>query len=182
MSELNLRRVFGSRVYLGISALLVIYMAGVGLYAALRESPDARAQREEASAVKTGQVVYMGHCASCHGRQLEGQPEWRRPGADGRMPAPPHDETGHTWHHPDDYLIHVVEQGIVAGVDRPVGYEGNMPAFGAVLSHVEVLAVLAYIKNAWPYDHRAWQAALNAPVRGAPPADSAGNGRATGIR
>ena len=171
-----------SRHYLAISALLVVYMGSLAVYAAMRESPDARAQREEASVVKTGQVVYTSHCAACHGQKLEGQPDWRRPGIDGRMPAPPHDETGHTWHHPDDYLIHVVEQGIVAGIDRPIGYVGNMPAFGAVLSRAEVLAVLAYIKNAWPPDHRAWQAATNAPVKGAPLAGSAGNDRAPGIR
>ena len=171
------------RHYLGISALLVTYMAGLGVYATTRESPNARAKREEASLVQAGRAVYAGHCAACHGQKLEGQPDWRRPGADGRMPAPPpHDETGHSWHHPDDYLVHVVEQGIVAGVDRPVGYQGNMPAFGAVLSHAEVLAVLAYIKNAWPPDHRAWQAATNAPVKGAPLAGSAGSDQAPGIR
>ena len=165
----------------------MVYLAGLGVYASTRESPAARAQREEASVVKAGQAVYTNHCAACHGQQLEGQRDWRNPGADGRMPAPPHDETGHTWHHPDNYLIHVVEQGIVAGLDRPTGYEGNMPAFGAVLSHGEVLAVLAYIKNAWPSDHRAWQAATNtpvksAPVKGPPLAGSAGSGRASGIR
>ena len=175
------------RYYLVISALLVTYMAGLAVYASTREAPDARAKREEASVVKTGQAVYTSHCAACHGSKLEGQPDWRRPGADGRMPAPPHDETGHTWHHPDDYLVHVVEQGIVAGVDRPLGYAGNMPAFGAVLSHAEVLAVLAFIKNAWPSDYRAWQAASNtpvksAPIKGAPLAGSARSDQAPGIR
>ncbi len=175
------------RLYLGISALLVIYMAGLGVYASTRESPGARAQREDAAVLKVGQAVYASHCAACHGQKLEGQPDWRRPAADGRMLAPPHDETGHTWHHPDHYLVRVVEQGIVAGVDRPISYVGNMPAFGAVLSHAEVLAVLAFIKAAWPLDHRAWQAAINArvenaPLKGAPLAGSARSAQAPGIR
>ncbi len=43
-----------------------------------------------------GKVLYGQHCASCHGAQLEGQPDWRRPDKDGILPAPPHDATGHT--------------------------------------------------------------------------------------
>ena len=73
------------------------------------------------------------------------------------MPAPPHDESGHTWHHDDRYLIHVVRHGIVAGTDRPPDYQGNMPAFGALLSNEEVIATLSFIKSRWSFDYRAWQ-------------------------
>ena len=43
-----------------------------------------------------GAQLYAENCASCHGANLEGQADWRSPGPDGRLPAPPHDETGHT--------------------------------------------------------------------------------------
>ncbi|MBL4645745.1 MAG: c-type cytochrome, partial [Rhizobiales bacterium] len=49
--------------------------------------------------VKKGAVIYAEYCASCHGADLEGQPNWQSPDADGKMPAPPHDQRGHTWHH-----------------------------------------------------------------------------------
>jgi hypothetical protein len=46
--------------------------------------------------VTRGKVVYAEQCASCHGTNLEGQPNWRHRLPNGRMPAPPHDATGHT--------------------------------------------------------------------------------------
>ena len=53
-----------------------------------------------------GQKVYGEYCASCHGANLEGQPDWKRRLENGRMPAPPHDESGHTWHHSDQDRHH----------------------------------------------------------------------------
>ena len=49
-----------------------------------------------ASQVMAGQQLYADNCASCHGASLEGQPDWRRRLDTGRMPAPPHDDSGHT--------------------------------------------------------------------------------------
>ena len=53
----------------------------------------------------SGQTLYTNNCASCHGAKLEGQPNWRSPNADGVLPAPPHDPTGHTWHHDNGLLF-----------------------------------------------------------------------------
>ncbi len=115
--------------------------------------------------VTLGKKVYGQHCASCHGVNLEGQPNWKQPGADGRLPAPPHDKSGHTWHHPDSYLIHVVKEGLIPGVDKPIDYQNNMPAFGQVLSDIEVIAVLTYIKSTWSIDYQEWQEETNKPVK-----------------
>lgn len=100
--------------------------------------------------VAQGKSVYDKHCASCHGARLEGQPEWRTRKPDGRLPAPPHDETGHTWHHPDALLIDIVKNGLVPGRTAPDGYQSDMPAYAGVISDMEITAVLAYIKSAWP--------------------------------
>ena len=62
--------------------------------------------------VDLGRVVYAENCASCHGVALEGQDDWQQRDADGYLPAPPHDETGHTWHHPDPYLFLITKYGI----------------------------------------------------------------------
>ncbi|MFA7430654.1 MAG: cytochrome c [Rhodospirillaceae bacterium] len=122
--------------------------AGVALAAFLAPWP----QDEDLVAPETvalGQQVYGEHCASCHGATLEGEtPEWRTRKDNGSLPAPPHDETGHTWHHPDQQLFAITKRGIAPFA--PEGYVSDMPAFGDVLSDREIWAVLAYIKSTWP--------------------------------
>jgi len=95
-----------------------------------------------------GSVIYAENCASCHASDLKGEPDWRRPRADGYMPAPPHDQTGHTWHHPDAHLIEITRIGSEAMVGG--NYRSRMGGFGDVLSEQEIVAVLAYIKSTWP--------------------------------
>ena len=107
---------------------------------------------DDPGVVKRGAEVYAAHCASCHGKHLEGQPEWRKRGEDNRLPAPPHDETGHTWHHPDRLLFRMTKYGPSALVRG--GYESNMPGFEGVLSDADILATLSYIKSTWPEEIR----------------------------
>jgi mono/diheme cytochrome c family protein len=64
------------------------------------------------------------------------------------MPAPPHDEEGHTWHHPDEMLFNITKHGLVPDY-APPGYQTDMPAFGATLSDDEILAVLSFIASHW---------------------------------
>jgi len=113
--------------------------------------------------LRLGKKVYAENCASCHGVNLEGQPDWKRRLDNGRMPAPPHDETGHTWHHSDRNLFIVTKSGLAAIVP---GYESDMPAFEALLTDAEIAAVLAYIKSTWPERQRAFQAKISANDRG----------------
>jgi mono/diheme cytochrome c family protein len=114
------------------------------LLAACGEAADPR----DAQQVALGAKVYAQHCTSCHGARLEGQPNWRERLPNGRMPAPPHDESGHTWHHPDDVLFAIVNNGLVPPY-APQGYESDMPAFAGKLSEDEIWAVLAFIKSHW---------------------------------
>ncbi len=107
--------------------------------------------------VSRGKAVYASQCAACHGVNLEGQPEWRTRRPNGRLPAPPHDASGHTWHHPDQVLFAITKDGLVPGVTAPTGYESDMPAFKATLSDADIAAVLAYIKSSWPAELRAAQ-------------------------
>jgi len=74
----------------------------------------------------------------------------------GRLPAPPHDESGHTWHHSDKQLFIIVKNGLAAIAP---GYESDMPTFGGVLTDVQIMAVLGYIKSTWPERAQAYQAA-----------------------
>ena len=108
--------------------------------------------------VRLGEVVYAEHCAACHGEQFEGQPDWRRALPDGTLPAPPHDETGHTWHHPDEQLFQITKQGVAAFA--PEGYETDMPGYAEALSDDEIRAVLDFIKSTWPAEIRERQASI----------------------
>lgn len=106
-----------------------------------------------------GQQVYSTRCASCHGDAMQGQPNWQTPNADGTMPAPPHDVSGHTWHHPDAVLFQIVQQG--GQSVSPPGYNNAMPAFGGTLSDKEIWAVLSFIKSTWSLDVQRQQEATN---------------------
>ncbi len=109
-----------------------------------------------------GARVYVAHCASCHGANMEGEPDWRNRKPDGRLPAPPHDASGHTWHHPMDMLFRMTRDGIVPPL-APDGYESDMPAFGGVLSDNEIRAVLSHIESRWPDEIRQMRAQRFAP-------------------
>jgi mono/diheme cytochrome c family protein len=127
-------------------------LAIIGFALAVSACGD-RASRGKADPFDRAQValgagLYVEHCAACHGAKLEGQPDWRRPLPNGRMPAPPHDESGHTWHHTDQALFGMVKKGLVPDY-APKGYVSDMPAFGDKLSDAEIWAVLAFIASHW---------------------------------
>ena len=113
--------------------------------------------------IAAGETLYAENCASCHGAELEGQPDWRRRLDNGRMPAPPHDETGHTWHHSDRNLFIVTKGGVGAVVP---GYESDMPAFEKVLTDDEIADILSFIKSTWPDRQREFQAEVSANDKG----------------
>ncbi len=136
--------------------LAVLLVAGT-LVSALWSSSAPRADPANATQVALGRTAYAKHCASCHGAKLEGQPNWRDRLPNGRMPAPPHDETGHTWHHPEGVLFGITKEGLVPGKYAPKGYQSDMPGFGGELSDDEIWAVLAYVKSTWPQRELAYQ-------------------------
>lgn len=135
-------------------AVLGISLLGVGVfsYRYLAGPAVSFIDPSDDMLVATGQPLYATYCASCHGESLQGQPNWRQRMPNGRLPAPPHDESGHTWHHPDALLFDMVKNGLVAGKTAPPGYESDMPAYAGVLTDDEIVAVLAYIKSRWPAD------------------------------
>jgi mono/diheme cytochrome c family protein len=138
------------KLFIGAAAAFVALVAGIVLYGVSSEPATSYIDPSDQTLVVQGKQIYTNHCAACHGIKLEGQPNWRIRKADGRLPAPPHDETGHTWHHPDAVLIDITKNGLVAGVTAPTGYVSDMPAYGKVLSDHDIIAVLAYIKSSWP--------------------------------
>lgn len=147
----------------------LVLVAGVAAWVVAAESQDipqgltVLGAPVTAEQVAFGQDLYAANCASCHGVNLEGQPDWRRRNDNGRMPAPPHDASGHTWHHADRQLFIITKLGVGAVVP---GYESDMPAYEGILSDDEIAAVLAFIKSTWPERERGFQAEVTANDEG----------------
>ncbi|MGQ7842862.1 c-type cytochrome [Granulosicoccus sp. 3-233] len=116
---------------------------------------------DDLQVVQAGEVVYQQHCAACHGAQLEGQPDWRSRSSEGLLPAPPHDASGHTWHHADDLLFEITKYGASVVINDP-DYRSAMPVYKDILSDEQIIAVLSFIKNSWPDEERQWQEETNA--------------------
>ncbi len=131
-------------------ALVVLLVAGVWLWTS--KPAELADDRDDATQVAIGARLYAEHCASCHGVDLEGQPNWQQRRPDGKLPAPPHDATGHTWHHPDGQIFAITKHGLRPYAPR--GYASDMPAYADRLGDGEIWAVLAFIKNTWPPEIR----------------------------
>ncbi|MGE0253530.1 MAG: cytochrome c [Alphaproteobacteria bacterium] len=150
---------------MGMRRIAVLGLAGVAVLAigavlqVMHFSDDAVMTTGDPGQVTRGERIYGQYCASCHGLRLEGQPDWRSRKADGKLPAPPHDMTGHTWHHSDEQLFRITKHGLKPPL-APEGYESDMPAFEGVLTDAEIHVVLAFIKSRWPAHIRERQTRL----------------------
>lgn len=130
-----------------IAGPVLVLAAGLFYATAISGGQDAFAYRDP-QVVARGQALYVEYCASCHGAALEGQQDWRERDSEGYLPAPPHDETGHTWHHPDAQLYEITKLGTEAVVGG--GYRSRMIGFGDTLDDTDIRAILAFIKSTWP--------------------------------
>ena len=140
-------------IWPGCSAVL----CGLLLMSACGPRPAAVAvDPNNAVLVQQGQPLYQAHCARCHGANLEGQSDWRIRKPDGRLPAPPHDDSGHSWHHPTPMLVEIVKFGLVPP-NAPEGYASDMPAFKNILDEAQIVAVLSFIQSRWGEQTRSFR-------------------------
>ena len=154
---------------IGPAALLCVALLAVRAYMVVENKPSGKLQRytlrpDDPQVVSVGARIYAQQCATCHGVRGEGQPDWRERGPDGLLPAPPHDPSGHTWHHPDSQLFAITKFGLAKLIDQP-DYKTAMPVYGGVLSDDEIVAVLSWIKAQWPPDVRARHDEINRTAR-----------------
>lgn len=136
------------RIVLG--GLLLALTIAAALWWLLWREPEPRIDISDAALVASGSALYGEHCAACHGADLEGAPNWQEPFDDGTLPAPPHDGSGHTWHHPDALLFAITKFG--GQSQAPAGFTSTMPGFEGILSDHEIAAVLTFIQSRWPAD------------------------------
>lgn len=99
-----------------------------------------------------GKALYDRFCAACHG--IDGAGEQPDPYAVGA--APPHDDTGHTWHHADQQNFATVWNG--------ANVNAIMPSYHDRMTSDEIIAVLSYIKLWWIEDQLASQLDLTQRV------------------
>ena len=93
--------------------------------------------------VVLGRDVFTQNCAVCHGAQAQGiVGNWREKLDDGSFPPPPLNGSAHAWHHPQEVLMRVIDDG-----GEALG--GKMPAFIDVLERDEKLAAIAYFQSFW---------------------------------
>jgi len=148
-----------AKAKLSVGVLFVVALtsaiAGVGT-----DGVSTALRANDLVVVQAGEVVYQAQCASCHGQYLEGEADWRTRDANGYLPAPPHDASGHTWHHADDLLFEITKYGPAVVIKDPE-YKSLMPAFETILTDEEIVAVLSFIKNTWPEEQRLWQDEVN---------------------
>lgn len=142
----------------GIILVTIAAIGGLVVLGVVMSDLIYNGDQADSQTLAVGRTVYREHCANCHGAKLEGQPDWQTPLASGRLPAPPHDASGHTWHHSDRLLFEITKHGTAAVVGH--GHESDMPGFGSVLSGHEIRAVLSFIKSTWPERERRYQRAM----------------------
>lgn len=113
--------------------------------------------------ISQGAQNYADYCAECHGANLEGQANWRVPGEDGILPAPPHDASGHTWHHDFQLLFDYTRLGGAKLLEERgiTDFNSGMPGFGEVMSEEEIWNVLAFIQSTWPQQIKEANAGVN---------------------
>jgi len=93
-----------------------------------------------AEQVTRGKEVYDANCATCHGPDAAGDPNWRKRDTDGFFPPPPLNGTAHAWHHPLVWLNATITNG----------GQARMPAWGDQLSAADIEATIAWFQSLWP--------------------------------
>lgn len=144
---------------IGLAAILALGAVAYVVFDGGAIKEESRANASDSQSIARGQQVYAANCAACHGANLEGQPNWRSRKANGRLPAPPHNESGHTWHHDDQSLFALTKFGLSALIGSPI--ESDMPVYADILSDEDIRAALSYIKSRWPKEIQARQEDIN---------------------
>lgn len=143
-----------------VGSVTVLAIAGWWWRASAPASPFS----EEPAVIARGVRIYAERCAICHGGKLQGQNDWQSPRGDGKMPAPPHNSEGHTWHHDSAMLFGITKHGLVPPWSPP-GYASDMPTFAGRLSDEDIRAVLAFIASTWNEEAKSWQRQIEAQAR-----------------
>lgn len=141
----------------GAAVVVVIGVAlasRLSIFASPVPGSDTRPAGDFTAQELRGRTIHAASCASCHGSLT---------GGDMMDYPPPHNASGHTWHHPDCQLKRIVLEGgdemtaMMRDMMAPSGAP-TMQSFKDRLSDEDIDAVLAYIKTMWSPEQRELQA------------------------
>lgn len=108
-------------------------------------------RHQDSAQIQRGYALFSQNCASCHGVNGQGAPNWSRPGVQGKDAAPPLNGTGHAWHHPMKALMTTIMYGTVR-------LGGAMPAWKDQLSEQDISDIVAWFQSQWPDEiYAVWQ-------------------------
>lgn len=139
-----------------IVTLVFFIQAGTSIKpVVINNTPVPPVPTSDPARLDQGAALYAQYCASCHGADLEGAPDWKKSLPDGSLPPPPQDSSGHTWHHPDALLISIIANG------GDPSSNSKMPAFDDKITPEEIRSILDYIKSKWGKDEREYQWWIN---------------------
>lgn len=153
-----------SRYRLPLLAVLLAIPAGLAIADGFKPTYDplsklrvAQTSPDDPVQIRQGAVLYAENCAACHGGALEGAENWQEPNEDGTYKPPPHDDSGHTWHHSDKVIFEYTKLGGEELFKDFPDIISAMPAFGEDLSDAEIWSIIAFIKASWSEEMRASQ-------------------------
>lgn len=133
------------RAVIALSFLCLVGVVTWALYSVSAVEEHGFLKWRDPAMTAAGRTLYAVNCAGCHG-----MPDGSAALTNVSGKAPPlHDETGHTWQHPDYALFRLVRDGIAVANCVPVDAE-LMPKFKGIVSDAELVAILSYIKSTWP--------------------------------
>ena len=154
-----------------VSTMLLVSCSAARMAPGTPSPAPSPLPRLDPGQVTRGRQVYLQSCASCHGPNAEGAPNWQQPDARGNLPPPPHGDSGHTWRHSDVELADIIREGLRDPFNKTP--ELTMPPFRDQLSDQEIAAVIIYLKSLWSPEHRRYQEEQNQR----PPMPTTGSGR-----
>ena len=125
---------------------LTLAAAAVLLLAPVHRSQGTSILSSDPATIDQGRQLFAEHCRPCHGESGVGQnPDRPIGGLDATEMhlAPALNGTGHSWHHPPQYLVETVREGTRVENSAMAGWRNR-------LSDWEILAVIAYFQSLWP--------------------------------
>ena len=94
--------------------------------------------------VATGGKLFTTYCTACHGKQAEGQANWKILDSNGKLPAPPLNGSAHSWHH----TLYDLRKKILEGSSG--NSWGTMPPWQDLLTEEQIQSLIAYFQSLWP--------------------------------
>lgn len=107
--------------------------------------------KKDFAAFMQGGSLFRKNCAQCHGNLAQGGPNWRQANSKGKMPPPPLNGTGHTWHHSKTALAQTIRNGTLH-----IG--GSMPPWRSTMTDKEIDMTIDWFQSRWSDEiYKAWQ-------------------------